>query len=303
MSARAGSGRRRTDAPGDPAAARPQGPGAWGLRGCTVRFGGRHGGVTALHAVDLAVPRGEVTAVVGGDGAGKTTLLRTLAGRVVPREGRVDAPERGRIGFMPTTAGVWRDLSVDENVEFVGRAYRMSGAGLARRRSELLGRAGLLDAGDRLGGHLSGGMRQKLGFCLAMVHEPDLLILDEPSTGVDPVSRVELWRMITEVAAQGRAVLMATTYLDEAERASSVLVLDEGHALYQGRPDEIDAAVPGAVVTFADAPRGDVPSWRRGRERRAWYGTPPAGATVLEPDLEDAVIALTIARGAAAGGV
>ena len=274
--------------------------GAWGLSGCTVRFGRRHR-VTALDDVSLAVPRGEVTAVVGGDGAGKTTLLRALAGRVVPRSGRVDAPGRARIGFMPTTAGVWRDLSVDENAEFVGRAYRMSGAGLARRRSELLARAGLLGVGDRLGGHLSGGMRQKLGFCLAMLHGPDLLILDEPSTGVDPVSRVELWRMITEVAAQGRAVVMATTYLDEAERASTVLVLDQGRTLYSGRPDAIAGAVPGAVVAVGEPLGAGVVTWCRGRERRAWCATPPDGATVLEPDLEDAVIALTIARGAVDG--
>ena len=184
---------------------------AWGAAGCTVRFGAGHAEATALTHVDLTVPRGEVTAVVGGDGAGKTTLLRVFAGRVIPEPGRVQAPEARRIGFMPSTSGVWRDLTVDENVAFVGRAYQMDGARLAARRRALLGRADLLDAAARLGGRLSGGMRQKLGFCLAMLHEPDLLILDEPSTGVDPVSRVELWRMIAETAATGRAVVMSTT--------------------------------------------------------------------------------------------
>ena len=283
--------------------------GDWGLRDCTVRFGAR-ATLAALDGVSLAVPRGCVAAVVGGDGAGKTTLLRVLAGRVVPRPGRVDAPARTAIGFMPSTSGVWSDLTVDENVAFVGRAYGMERERLAARRRALLERAGLLDAADRLGGRLSGGMRQKLGFCLAMLHEPELVILDEPSTGVDPVSRVELWRMIAEAAAAGKAVLMSTTYQDEAERASSVLVLDRGHALYSGEPPAIAAAVTGTIVRLPATEEGaaaGTPSdgrvWRRGRERHAWSpGSAPDGAgTPLAPDLEDAVIALTLAHRMVAG--
>ncbi len=155
---------------------------------------------------------------------------------------------------MPPGAGSWADLSVDENVAFIGGSYGLSGDALARRADELLGRAGLDEARDRLAGKLSGGMRNKLGFCLAMLHEPDLLVLDEPSTGVDPVSRVELWRLISEAAVQGTAVVLATTYMDEAERSGSVLVLDQGRPLLYGGPQEIVAAYPGAVVADRETP-------------------------------------------------
>ena len=253
----------------------------WGLSACCVRFGTTHGTVAALEEISLVVPRGQVTAVVGGDGAGKTTLLRTLAGRIVP-----------------AAAGVWNDLTGDENVEFVGRAYALSRSRLAARRLDLLGRAELLGAADRLAGRLSGGMRRKLGFCLALLHEPDLVILDEPTTGVDPVSRVELWRMIAETASSGSAVVLSTTYLDEAERAASVLVLDDGHTLYSGEPRSIAATVPGTIVRApARPPSGAGESaWRRGREFRTWYADVVAGEALDEPDLEDAVIALTLAR-------
>ena len=276
--------------------------GGWGAEGCTVRFTSARGVVTALSDISLAVPRGQVTAVVGGDGAGKTTLLRVLAGRVIPGSGRVSAPDAHDMGFMPSASGVWRELTVDENLEFVGRAYGVRGARLAARRRTLLERADLLDAADRLSGRLSGGMRQKLGFCLAMIHEPELLILDEPSTGVDPVSRVELWRMIAETAATGRAVVMSTTYLDEAERVASVLVLDGGCALYAGDPRNIGSAVPGCVVRGAAAVAAGQAAWRRGPETHAWFAAEvPAGSEgVADPDMEDAVIALTLAHDARA---
>jgi ABC-2 type transport system ATP-binding protein len=274
------------------------------VKGATVWFHGPHGPALVLDAVSLAAPSGQVTATVGGDGAGKTTLLRVLAGRVIPASGDVSAPDGRQIGFMPSNSGSWRDLTVDENIEFVGRAYGMTRAATAARRDELLGRAGLLDAAGRLAGRLSGGMRQKLGFCLAMLHEPDLLILDEPSTGVDPVSRVELWRMIAETASSGRAVIMSTTYLDEAERVASVLVLDAGRVLYSGDPAGIAAAVPGSVVRRVAAPdaAARASTWRRGREFHSWTpGVPDAGPAIV-PDLEDAVIALTLARGGAGSG-
>lgn len=274
----------------------PDGP--WGLSACCVRFGTTHGTVAALEEISLAVPRGQVTAVVGGDGAGKTTLLRTLAGRIVPAAGEVRVPPPRRIGFLPSASGVWNDLTVDENVEFVGRAYALGRSRLAARRLALLGRAELLGAAGRLAGRLSGGMRRKLGFCLALLHEPDLVILDEPTTGVDPVSRVELWRMIAETASSGSAVVLSTTYLDEAERAASVLVLDDGHTLYSGEPQSIAAAVPGTIVHTPVRPPGGAgeSAWRRGREFRAWYADATAGEVLDEPDLEDAVIALTLAR-------
>lgn len=197
---------------------------AWGVRDLTVRYG-RH---TALDGVTLDVPAGAVTAVIGGDGAGKTTLLRALAGVAPAASGSVGRPERRRIGYVAGAAGVYKDLSVDENVGFVARAYGVDPREAARRRDALFATTGLTGTGERLAGRLSGGMRQKLAFALAMLHEPELLILDEPTTGVDPVSRAELWRLIARAAAAGAAVVVSTTYLDEAQRAANILLLEDG---------------------------------------------------------------------------
>src|SRR5262249_38601297 len=153
---------------------------------------------TALDRITFSVPPGAVTTVVGGDGAGKTTLLGCLTGAIQPAGGRVERPAKRLLGVMPSTSGSWRDLTVDENIDFVARAYGLAGGALRRKRGRLLARAGLDHARDRLAGQLSGGMRQKLGFLLAILHDPTLLVLDEPTTGVDPVSRVELWGMISE---------------------------------------------------------------------------------------------------------
>jgi ABC-2 type transport system ATP-binding protein len=249
-------------------------------------------GRPVLRGVSLAVEPGSVTAVVGGDGAGKTTLLRCFVGEVQPTDGTVDRTPKNRMGSMPATSGTWADLTVDENVDFVGRCYGVPPAALAARRAEVLGAAGLLDARDRLARDLSGGMRQKLGFCLAALHRPPLLVLDEPSTGVDPVSRVELWRMIAAAAADGAAVLMATTYLDEAERASRVLVLDGGRPLLAGTPAELLATEDMAIVETREATPG---GWRRGRMFRVRRADGPrADERLVTPDLEDVVIAAMI---------
>ncbi|MCL2467366.1 MAG: ATP-binding cassette domain-containing protein [Micrococcales bacterium] len=268
----------------------------WGVRDLVVH----HGTTTAVDHVDLSVVPGEVVAVVGGDGAGKTTLLRALAGGLRPTSGQVDGPDRRRTGFMPTGSGVWRELTVDENVDFVAAAYGLTGPLLAQRRAELLEVTGLGSARSRLGGQLSGGMRQKLAFGLATLHRPDLLVLDEPTTGVDPASRAELWRMVSRTVADGAAVVLSTTYLDEAERASQVLVLADGRPLLVGTPDEVRAGAPGTVVRLGEgAPiPGDVPVWRRGRERHAWFASGPdlAGGEPVTVDMEDAVIAASLAR-------
>ncbi|MCX5043798.1 ABC transporter ATP-binding protein [Aldersonia sp. NBC_00410] len=267
----------------------------WGVAGLTVTYGS----VTALDEVTLDIPDGAVAAVVGGDGAGKTTLLRTIAGALVPARGRVLAPPLPEVGFMPTASGVWRELTVDENISFVAAAYGIRGGALGRRRDDLLEQTGLARAHQRLAGQLSGGMRQKLAFGLAMLHQPRLLVLDEPSTGVDPVSRVDLWRMISQAAAQGAAVVMATTYLDEAERSSSVLVLDGGRTLLAGAPEEVVADAPGVVVQTS-RPTVREHAWRRGRQYHEWV---PEGAVAegdpVPRDLEDAVISAALAKEAA----
>ena len=266
---------------------------SYGVEHATVRFGG----VTALDDVTVSVPEGRVTAVVGGDGAGKSTLLRALVGEVVLDSGLVTAPPAARIGYLPASAGSWLDLSVQENLEFVGLSFGLDRASLAARAEELLRRAGLASARARLSRHLSGGMRRKLGFCLAMLAEPALLVLDEPSTGVDPVSRVDLWRLVSDAAARGTAVLMSTSYLDEAERCASIAVLHEGEVLLAGTPDEALGSLDG-VVLAVDRPVHPERAWRRGRTFREWWPTgetPTSGAPVLLT-LEDVVIASSIAR-------
>ena len=260
---------------------------AWGCQGLSVRYGD----TVAREDVSLEGPAGTVAAVVGGDGAGKTSLLRALAGTVRPAAGTVRRPDERRLGYVSAGPGIWTDLTVDENLSFSGRAYGLSAGELDRRVGGLLERTGLAGARDRLAGRLSGGMRQKLALAMAVAHEPDLLILDEPTTGVDPVSRAELWRLLAASAAGGAAVVVATTYLDEAERAATVLVLDRGRSLLAGTPDEVVAATPGLVVDVATRPDG-IPSWRRGARWRAWSpdGSTPPGTGLATLDLEDAVI-------------
>lgn len=269
----------------------------FGVTGVSVRYGD----VLALDDVTLAVPPGAVTAVVGGDGAGKSTLLRALARAVPVARGEVHAPDRREVGFMPTGGGTWAELTVDEHVDFVGAAHGLRGPDLARRRERLLAATGLRSARARTAGALSGGMRQKLAFGLATLHEPALLVLDEPSTGVDPVSRVDLWRLVAHAASAGAAVVLATTYLDEAERAGSVLVLHEGRTLLHGPPDDVVRSAPGHV-RVATAAHDPARTWRRGRERRAWFADDeaPVGEH-LQVDLEDAVVAAALAREAARG--
>jgi ABC-2 type transport system ATP-binding protein len=267
----------------------------WGVKGLTVHYGDK----VALNGVDFELAPGQVRSVVGGDGAGKTTLLRALAGALQPTSGTVNAPQLTRIGFMPTAAGVWRELSVDENIDFVAAAHGLRGSELAARRAELLAAAGLEHVTSRLAGQLSGGMRQKLAFSLAMLHRPDVVILDEPSTGVDPVSRVDLWRMVSKAAAGGAAIALATTYLDEAERTSQVLVLDAGEPLLFGTPDEVVAGIPGHVSTMTEPPRDEperARSWRRGHEYRRWSEGPAPVGQAPADDLEDALVAASLAK-------
>jgi ABC-2 type transport system ATP-binding protein len=258
----------------------------------------RYGSLTALDDVTVDVPAGQVVCVVGGDGAGKTTLLRAMVGQVVLADGSVRVPEQRNIGYLPATNGSWLDLTVHENLDFVGTVFGLRGTDLQSRTAALAAASDLGFALDRLSRNLSGGMRRKLGFSMAMVHEPPLLVLDEPSTGVDPVSRVELWRLIAEAAAAGAAVLTSTTYLDEAERAASLVVLDGGRVLLAGAPEDVVDAFPHPITAAAAPTRADR-AWRRGRRfHEVWPdGPPPPGARVIEPDLEDVVIAAGRAGG------
>jgi ABC-2 type transport system ATP-binding protein len=271
-------------------APRPADPGEWGARGVSVRAGG----ALRLDDVSLAVPGGQVTAVVGGDGAGKTTLLRCLAGALAATAGEIVTPGPARTGYLPGSSGTYPDLTVAENLAFRAAAYGLPAEAARARAAELTERAGLSAARDRLAGQLSGGMRQKLGVLCALLHEPDLLVLDEPTTGVDPVSRAGLWQLIAGAAAAGTAVVLSTTYLAEAERAAAVLVLDGGRTLAAGPPAEIIAAIPGSIIALPGAPaaKAQSRSWRRDGQWRTW--NPPAetesavrNAAVQDPAVQD----------------
>ncbi len=268
----------------------------WGTEAVSVRYGS----VTALDEVTFRAGPGQVSAVVGGDGAGRTTLLRCLAGALAPSGGTVRRPPPRSVGYLPSGSGIYPDLTVAENLAFRAAAYRVPAAVAAARTDGYLERAGLLAARHRLAGQLSGGMRQKLGVIAAMLPQPTLLVLDEPTTGVDPVSRADLWWLITRAAAGGAAVVIATSYLDEAERAVQVLVLDGGHALAAGPPEDIVAAMPGTLRASDARPAGAAGerAWRRDARWRAWYpdGSAPGGGEPLQPDLQDAVTVAILAR-------
>ena len=274
------------------------GESAWGA----TDLGVRHGATMFLDGVTLPAPAGQVTGVVGGDGSGKTTLARCLAGALAPDSGEVRRPPKARAGYLPASSGIYPDLTVTENLDFRATGYGMSRQAARERAAEYLDRAGLAPAAGRLAGQLSGGMRRKLAVIAAMLHRPELLILDEPTTGVDPVSRSGLWWLIARAAAEGCAIVLATSYLDEAERCASVLVLDAGVPLATGTPQEIVAAMPGAMYEVPARPDGDLAArtWRRGGRWRIWdpEGGPGAGpdSQRLLPDLADAVTVAALRR-------
>lgn len=264
---------------------------SFGFAGVTVELGGK----TAIEDVDLEVEPGAVTAVIGADGAGKTTTSRTLVGLLSPSQGTVRRPRTDAIGYQPEAAGTWRDLTVSENLSFVARAHGLAAS--SDRCRELLEVTGLGPAADRLAGDLSGGMRQKLAVAMAMLPHPELSVLDEPTTGLDPMSRAEVWRLLARAAGEGTAVLATTSYLNEAERASHVVVLDNGRVLAAGTSESIRASFHGLLGVTAIRP-DRAPAWRRGNVWRVWArdGPLPSGARAVAPDLEDVVTAAAFAR-------
>jgi len=265
----------------------------WGLESASVRFGQ----TTALQDVTVATEPSTVTVVVGGDGAGKSTCLRALVGLVALSAGEARRPPKREIGYVPAVGGLYPDLTVDENLAFSGGAYGRKGAGSYATSSAILERIGLADARSLLGGQLSGGMQRKLALAMALLHEPALLVLDEPTTGIDPVSRFEMWRMISRSAAGGAAVIVSTTYVDEAQRASSVLLLEQGRAIAMGSPFSIIEAIPGKLGVVSSPAQPAGLSWRWGKSWRLWApsGALPDGVEPLRPGFEDAVVIASMA--------
>jgi ABC-2 type transport system ATP-binding protein len=219
----------------------------------------RYGSVTALDRLDLEVPVGGILGLLGPNGAGKTTAVRILTTLLVPDEGRAEvagfdvrtqADEvRARIGLSGQYAAVDQDLTGRENLVMVARLCRLGRVGARRRADELLGRFDLVDAADRPVKGYSGGMRRRLDLAGALVATPPVLFLDEPTTGLDPRSRLGMWDVIRELTAGGTTLLLTTQYLEEADQlARDVLVIDHGRAIARGTPDELKAMVGGERI-------------------------------------------------------
>jgi ABC-2 type transport system ATP-binding protein len=214
------------------------------LRGLRKRFGAR----VALAGVDLVVRESQILVVTGPDGAGKTTLLRALAGlleieadeaRVLGFDLRADVIDlKARLGYVPQSFGLQRDLTVADNMRFTARLHRLPEAQAGPRMDELLQRTGLARFADRLAGKLSGGMKQKLAIANALLPAPELVVLDEPTAGVDVVARGEIWSVLVD-AARTALVVVSTSYVDEAERADRLVYLDDGRVVADGTPEEL----------------------------------------------------------------
>jgi ABC-2 type transport system ATP-binding protein len=222
-----------------------------------------YGGPKVLDGVDFQVEAKEIFGIVGADGAGKSTLLRLLIGQATPASGRIrvlgmetaDDRLRERIAYMPQSFGQYLDLSVQENLQFFAALHGLRDAAAAALIADLIARAGLHGFEDRRAGQLSGGMLQKLALACALVSRPRAMFLDEPTTGVDPVSRRAFWQLLEGVRAEGVAIVCATANMEEAERCDRVATLEDGRLLRQGRPmelvDGVDASL--CVVSGRDA--------------------------------------------------
>jgi ABC-2 type transport system ATP-binding protein len=212
--------------------------------------------VTALDGITASAARGAVTGLIGPDGAGKTTLMRLIAGLLQADAGRIEVLDidvareplavQARLGYMPQRFGLYEDLSVQENLDLYADLQDVPKAARKERYTELLHMTGLGPFTSRMAGRLSGGMKQKLGLACTLVHPPELLLLDEPTVGVDPVSRRELWQIIGHLTREAHTtVLFSTAYLDEAERCDAVLLVHEGRLLGSGSPDTFTAEMAG----------------------------------------------------------
>ena len=209
------------------------------------------GALTAVSAVTFSADAGTISGLVGSDGAGKTTLLRMIATMVCPTSGNIlvdghdvvnqKSSVKEVIGYMPQRFGLYQDLTVAENLDFFMDIYGIRGAERIRRRDYYLGFSNLLPFADRKAGDLSGGMKQKLGLACVLVHQPKALILDEPTNGVDPVSRQEFWDILAEMKRNGMTLLVSTAYLDEGEKCDQLILMHNARILAIATPHEIQA--------------------------------------------------------------
>lgn len=305
------------------------------VEGFTKRYGKR----VAADGLSLTVQAGEIYGLVGADGAGKSSLMKAVAGVLAFDAGtvevfgtRVDSERsaeqvKRRIGFLPQGLGLnlYPDLSIEENVDFFGRLRGVPAAELLERKRQLLEMTRLDSFRARPMRQLSGGMKQKLGLVCTLIHEPDLVILDEPTTGVDPVSRRDFWAILGKLLEEkGVTALVSTAYLDEADRFHRVSLFHEGKVMGEGTPAELVATVPGTLALFRAEPQADalprlkaafpqteaMGAWLRvfaegldapqAREAvdKALAGIPPTDWFAREPELEDVFVAMLRQRGA-----
>jgi ABC-2 type transport system ATP-binding protein len=216
----------------------------------------RYGSVRALDGVSFSAPPGQLFGLIGPDGAGKTTTIRLLCGLLHTDGGRVrllghDPVQQHReitrsVGYLSQRFSLYGDLSIDENIAFFAEIHGLRG--YQARRDRLLDLTQLRPFRDRLAERLSGGMKQKLALACTLIHEPRVILLDEPTTGVDPVSRREFWKLLSEFLELGITILVSTPYLDEAERCARVALLHEGRLLALDTPDALRAGLPGRIV-------------------------------------------------------
>ena len=286
------------------------------------------GPVTAVAGLDLEVHRGEMFGLVGPDSAGKSTAIRLLCGILKPTGGKgrvlgidltTEAEKiKSRIGYLSQSFTLYGDLTVDENIEFFADIHGVKG--FRKRRDELLDFTRLTPFRKRLAQALSGGMKKKLALACTLVHTPEIIFLDEPSTGVDPVSRGEFWNILSGILEEGVTILMTTPYLDEADRCHRIALMHKGRIIRIGTPDEVKAALPGKVfkiecanlnaayktlkrkwpsaslVLYGDrlnfwTPNGE----KEARESVAWLEQQklgPISISAIPPSLEDVFVAL-----------
>jgi ABC-2 type transport system ATP-binding protein len=244
------------------------------------------GEVRAVDRLSFEVHAGEIFGLVGPDGAGKTTTLRMLAGVLAADSGTatvagcdvVRDPEGAKyhLSYMSQRFGLYEDLTVEENIRFYAALFGVRRKQREQRSQELLAAAGLSDFRSRLAGNLSGGMKQKLGLVCSLIHTPRVILLDEPTNGVDPVSRRDFWRILYSLVAEGVAILTSTSYLDEAERCHRVGLLYQGRLLFCDRPEELKKRFPGEILA--------VHASQPVRVREALAGAPGVRSALLVGD-------------------
>jgi ABC-2 type transport system ATP-binding protein len=269
---------------------------------------------TAVDHVSLTVSPGEIFGFLGPNGAGKTTTIRILLGLLQPTSGRVtvlghDVPTQAkamqaRAGYMSQLFTLYRDLTVAENINFYGRVYGLKAKDLARRRNEIVAMAGLQGRENELTSSLSGGWRQRLALGCAMVHKPELLFLDEPTAGVDPISRREFWELIYDLARAGTTIFVTTHYMDEAEHCQRVAFISAGRLVAMGSPSELKAGqMHGQVLEIVcSSAEAAVRVLNQARQQGAvgWTEAALYGAlvhvVVSDPDVAKAAISALLQR-------